>query len=123
MLFRPLSEQASLAGNGEQPTRGRFSPRALSSLLVLSLAVAVFCLTSLTATAAKKPKEEPKEEKSYVLPYLIVISFIGVGLMTICRPSRRLDKVNEKKKKKEEEYRDPRAARIAVPIVPLSYRW
>jgi hypothetical protein len=48
---------------------------------------------------AKGKKEEVVEpEKSYTFPYLVVIMFVAIGLMTVCRPSRRADKGETKPK-------------------------
>ena len=62
------------------------------------------CLVSSEPAWAKAKKKEVEEveTKSYVLPYLIVITMVSVGVMTVCRPSRRLDKAEEKVKKEEE---------------------
>jgi len=69
-----------------------------------ALLAVVFLLTSPTAMAAKKKKEEPAPEtKSYVMPYMIVLTIVGVGLMTVCRPGNRADKANDMHKKDEEE--------------------
>jgi hypothetical protein len=68
-----------------------------------ALAVYFWSLGSPAIAAAKKKVVEEAETKSYTVPYLIVIMLIGVGLMAICRPSRRADKPNEKVKQDEEE--------------------
>ena len=69
---------------------------------VLGLAVCFWLLTSPVAWAAKK-KAVVVVEKSYVMPYMIVIAVIAVGLMTVCRPSRRLDKPDDKHRKDEQD--------------------
>lgn len=71
---------------------------------VVGLAAYFWLLTSpLVWAAAKKKAEAPVETKSYTMPYLIVIMVISMWLMTICRPSRRLDKPDEKLRKNETE--------------------
>ena len=71
---------------------------------VVSLAAYFWLLTSpLVWAAAKKKAEAPVETKSYTMPYLIVIMVISMGLMTICRPSKRLDKAEDKLRKNEPE--------------------
>jgi hypothetical protein len=63
---------------------------------------AIWLAASPLAYAAKKKVEEvAAPEKSYVMPYMIVLMVMGLGLMTICRPSSRADKVDDKYKKDE----------------------
>jgi hypothetical protein len=53
------------------------------------------CLALTTAAPAwgKPPKEkEPEAEKSYVMPYFLVILSTAFGVMVVCRPGKRLDK-------------------------------
>jgi hypothetical protein len=45
---------------------------------------------------------EEAETKSYTMPYLIVVTMIGLGLMAVCRPSRRADKPDDKFKTEED---------------------
>ena len=72
-----------------------------ASLFVL--AVYFWLLSSpLVWAAKKKAKEVAPPTKSYVLPYLIVLALLAVGLMTVCRPGGRRDRVEEKVKDKEE---------------------
>lgn len=69
----------------------------------VAMAVYIWSLGSPVLAAAKKKVVEEAEKKSYTMPYLIVIMLVGLGLMTICRPSRRADKPDEKFKKEEED--------------------
>jgi uncharacterized membrane protein (DUF485 family) len=70
---------------------------------VVGLVAYFWLLTSpLVLAAGKKKAEAPAETKSYTMPYLIVIMVISMGLMTICRPSRRADKPEEKRRSEEE---------------------
>ena len=78
-------------------------PRLVRQVAWAVLAVSVLSLGSPALAAPKKKVVEEAETKSYTMPYLIVIILIGVGLMAICRPSRRADKPDEKFKKDEEE--------------------
>jgi hypothetical protein len=56
------------------------------------------------AWAQKKKKEvEAAPTKSYVWPYAIVLAMLGIGLMTVCRPTSRLDKPDDKVKEEEQE--------------------
>jgi hypothetical protein len=72
------------------------------SLVVAALVIAVTLATPSAALAQKKKKkEEAPPTKSYVLPYFIVLMLTAVGLMTVCRPSSRKDRVDEKKKEEE----------------------
>ncbi len=75
------------------PWYRRWSQRMVVAALILS------CLsfTPTTALAAKKKKEEAPPTKSYVLPYMIVMMMVGVGLMTVCRPGKRLERADGKK--------------------------
>ncbi len=70
-------------------------------LLVL-LGSAVWMSTSPVAWAAKKKVEQVVDEsKGYTLPYLFVISLLGLGLMAVLRPSGRRDKADDKKQDDE----------------------
>lgn len=69
----------------------------------MALAVCFWSLGAPALAAAKKKVVEEAETKSYTMPYLIVIMLIGVGLMAICRPTRRADKPDEKAKPDEEK--------------------
>ena len=67
--------------------------------------VAYLCLVDSPMAWAAKKKVEVQEAptKSYVFPYMIVLVLLGGGLMAVCRPSSRHDKMDEKKKNEEEE--------------------
>lgn len=70
----------------------------------LALTCSMWLMTTDLAWAKRAKKElEEAETKSYVVPYMIVIALVAVGLMTVCRPSRRLDKADEKQAKEEED--------------------
>ena len=73
----------------------RFAPVVLAAYLWL--------LTSPVALAAKKKAVEAAPTKSYTMPYFIVIMLVGVGLMTVMRPSSRLDQPLDMNKKDEKE--------------------
>jgi hypothetical protein len=79
----------------------RRSARWLACLVIASSFVLVPADVAWAKT--KKKKEEEVETKSYVVPYMIVISLVSVGIMTVCRPGSRLDKADDKKREKEEE--------------------
>jgi uncharacterized membrane protein len=68
---------------------------------VVVLLVVCLLFTSPALAAKKKKEEVAAPTKSYVLPYIIVLMLVSVGLMTVCRPGRRLDRVDEKKKSDE----------------------
>ncbi|REK07482.1 MAG: hypothetical protein DWQ37_21355 [Planctomycetota bacterium] len=68
---------------------------------VALLALVVAVSMPATAEAQKKKKEEEAPTKSYVFPYILVMMITGLGLMTICRPSSRKERVDEKKKEEE----------------------
>jgi hypothetical protein len=70
--------------------------RWLVAALVVSLSMA-----SPVLAAPKKIDKESAPTKSYVLPYLIVMALVGVGIMTVCRPSRRKDKPYERREEDE----------------------
>jgi hypothetical protein len=77
-------------------------PRLARQAAGAALSVYFWSLGSPALAAAKKKVVEEAEKKSYTMPYLIVIMLIGLGLMAICRPSRRADKPDEKVKKEED---------------------
>ncbi len=88
-------------------SRSRFRMTARSGLrvLVCLLAGCALCLAMPDVAWAKTKKkvEEVVETKSYVFPYILVISLVAVGVMTVCRPGGRLDKSDDSKKKKDDE--------------------
>jgi hypothetical protein len=71
----------------------------------LVLLPAILWLAPAAVAFAKKAKTEvaPAETKSYVFSYFIVIVVVAMGMMSVCRPSGRLDKPDDKFKDKEEE--------------------
>lgn len=67
--------------------------RATHHASFLALAGYLWLLDSPLAWAAKKKAAAPVEAgKSYTFPYIIVMAVMAVGLMTVLRPSKRLDK-------------------------------
>lgn len=72
-------------------------------LAIVALLIACLLLTSPVALAAKKKDEPAAPTKSYVMPYFIVMMLVGVGLMTVCRPGSRKDRVDEKARKTDAE--------------------
>ena len=70
--------------------------RSLRRARVVLVAL-VLALASVSPAWAAPKKEEAAATKSYVLPYIIVLGVIGLSLMTICRPSRRKDKPDDRK--------------------------
>ncbi len=81
-------------------TRGR---HLVYRVLPIAMAGYLWLLTSPVALAAKKKAVEEGPTKSYTVPYMIVIALVGVGLMTVMRPSSRLDEPLAMNKKNEEE--------------------
>ena len=69
--------------------------RALHRTVVALLVAGCLLMSPSTALAQRNKKEPEPETKSYVLPYMIVIMMVSLGLMTICRPSKRKDKPDE----------------------------
>jgi hypothetical protein len=69
-----------------------------------ALASVVWLAGVNSALAAPKKKVEPvaAPTKSYTVPYMLVLAFLGIGLMTVCRPSGRLEKVDDKLKETKE---------------------
>ncbi len=70
--------------------------RWLIVALVLSLAA-----VSPASAAPKKKAEEVAATKSYVVPYMVVLALVGLGLMSVCRPSKRKDKPDERKEEED----------------------
>ena len=46
---------------------------------------------------AQGDKEKEEESKSWVLPYSLVVSAVGLGLLAICRPGQRQEDLPLKK--------------------------
>ena len=71
--------------------------RVLNRCYRWALLVAVIACQLLTfsdaAWAQKKRQKEapPPPEKSYVLPYAIVVMGVALGLIVVCRPVKRAD--------------------------------
>ena len=67
-------------------------------VMLVALAAGLWIATSPVAWAAKKKVEAVAEPtKGYTMAYMIVLVVLGMGLMTVCRPSGRQDKAEEKK--------------------------
>jgi hypothetical protein len=71
--------------------------RAAHRLAVVALLIACLLVASPALAAKKKKEEKAAPTKSYTFPYMIVLMLVSVGLMTVCRPGRRKDRVDEKK--------------------------
>ncbi|MHB1038526.1 MAG: hypothetical protein ACYC35_29485 [Pirellulales bacterium] len=69
---------------------------------VLTLLVGLECWLSLQALAWAKaaPAEPPAAagagDKTYVLPYMLVLLALCLGMLVVCRSARRSDKVRVK---------------------------
>lgn len=70
---------------------------------VAAFLIVCVLLAAPSLAAKKKKKEDEQPTKSYVLPYMIVITMVSVGLMTICRPGSRQDPGDATKKKQNAE--------------------
>jgi|GEM_PF-4748951 len=57
------------------------------------IAAHLICLFSALPAWAQKPEEEP--EKGYVMSYFIVGLGIALGLVAVCRPSKRSKNVRK----------------------------
>lgn len=95
-MIRPLETPASagqpLPAETHLPWLRRVARRAVTAALMLAMLLA----TPSAALAQKKKKqEEAAPQKSYVMPYMIVMMMISVGLMTVCRPGKRKERPDE----------------------------
>lgn len=70
--------------------------RDLSGKLKLCLLTTV-CWTAMAGLvlAQEEKKEEEGAPQPYLLPYVLVLLSIGLGMMVICRPSRRDDGIKK----------------------------
>jgi hypothetical protein len=75
--------------------------RVAHRLAVVALLVVCLLFASPALAAKKKKEDAAPPKKSYVIPYMVVLMLVSVGLMTVCRPGRRKDRVDEKKKGEE----------------------
>ncbi|HBO43297.1 MAG TPA: hypothetical protein DD670_05070 [Planctomycetaceae bacterium] len=69
--------------------------KAVCRNLYWSAFVAVYCLivqAPAWAQQAAQAKEESRGAGPWVLPYALVILCIGLGMMVLCRTSRRSDR-------------------------------
>ncbi|MEX2113628.1 MAG: hypothetical protein WD845_10610 [Pirellulales bacterium] len=69
-----------------------------------ALTVVMWLVVAGAAMAAPKkaPEKEAAPTKSYVTSYLVVIIFLGAGLMAVLRPSTRSDTVSTRRHDDEE---------------------
>lgn len=82
----------------------RLLTRWLRAAGCLVMAICILLSSATPAAAQKKKKEvEAPPSKSYTVPYMIVLAMLGIGLMTVCRPSSRLEKASDKVKEEEKE--------------------
>ena len=73
-------------------------------LLIAMIAIVCWSMTTNVALAKKKRREAPptpESQKEYVMPYAIVMFSIILGVMVVCRPSKRADQPPELTKPKE----------------------
>jgi hypothetical protein len=70
--------------------------------LALALALWFSSAGVVMAKGKKIEKDAAPPTKSYVFPYMIVLAVLGLGVMTVCRPSKRADKPRERIKDDEE---------------------
>lgn len=61
----------------------------LRPLVFATLVVATHLFFDVGVVLAQAGKEEPEEGKAWVVPYTIVISLVGIGMLAVCRPSQR----------------------------------
>jgi predicted PurR-regulated permease PerM len=82
----------------------RRSANVARRFLPLAMAIYIAIASSPLVWAAKKKKEEAAAPtKSYVIPYMIVIAIMALGMMTVARPGRRLDKASDGMGKEKQE--------------------
>jgi len=55
------------------------------------VAAATYLLLSVGVVWAKADDAETEEGKSWVIPYAIVVSLVGLGMLAVCRPGQRKD--------------------------------
>jgi hypothetical protein len=65
--------------------------RGIGRKALLCAVVAWSVSGSLAWAKGAKPVKEAPQEKEYLLPYVVTVFGIALGLMTVCRPGRRLD--------------------------------
>jgi hypothetical protein len=86
----------------QHPVR-RFARTLLPACRTLVVLLVMLLVAAPALAAPKKKVVEEVPTKSYTTPYLIVIVLISVGVMAICRPSSRADKLDDKKKSDKDE--------------------
>lgn len=68
--------------------------------LVFAAALAITqVLFHANCVQAQGGKDEEEKTKSWVVPYALVVSCVGLGLLAICRPSQRQEDLPHKDKK------------------------
>jgi hypothetical protein len=65
----------------------------VSAAMVLTIACFAVAPTAAWAAKGKAKQEEPVAAKDYIMSYFVVGALMGIGLMTLCRPGKREEKV------------------------------
>lgn len=91
--MRHAKRLPTTAGTPLRTTRGR-------NLLLAWAAACWLALAPVPATAKVDDPFNPAaaaapEPKEYVVQYFLVVALVGLGLMVVCRPTRRAEKIPE----------------------------
>ncbi len=65
-----------------------FSRRARPRIIA-GVATATYLLIDVGVVWAKASKDESEETKSWLFPYALVITLVGLGMLAVCRPGQR----------------------------------
>lgn len=79
---------------GNYPSTRSIRLRRLVFAVVLAATQVLF---QVNFALAQGGELEEEEAKSWVIPYALVISCVGLGLLAVCRPSQRQDELPLKK--------------------------
>ncbi len=74
--------------------------RYMRPLVVAGVATATHLMFDVGIVLAQAKDAKEEEVKSWVFPYALVITLIGLGMLAVCRPSNRADDLPIHKKAK-----------------------
>ncbi|HYW79332.1 MAG TPA: hypothetical protein VE890_07120 [Thermoguttaceae bacterium] len=57
-----------------------------------TLTVAAACWLAVHGTALAQATEEKKSKESWVMSYFLILLVVGLGMLVVCRSSRRRDR-------------------------------
>ena len=63
--------------------------RRVRPMVVVGVVMATHLMIDVGVVWAKASEDESEETKSWVFPYALVITLVGLGMLAVCRPGQR----------------------------------